>query len=190
MEEGKKGKTKKILVINGPNMNLLGVRETEVYGRETLEEIIRKVCTEGARLGAVVHAMQSNHEGEIIDCIQSARENYDGIIINAGAYTHYSIAIRDALKAIEIPAVEVHLSNICAREEFRRVSVIAQVCIGQICGLGSIGYLLALQGLVHYLNQQVRDGAGTEHKKNFVFKQGALSSNPRSPERQINRQMV
>jgi 3-dehydroquinate dehydratase-2 len=177
MEETKKQKAKKILVINGPNLNLLGTREKEIYGSETLEEIMRKVCVEAARVGAVVHSVQSNHEGEIIDCIHSARENYDGIIINAGAYTHYSIAIRDALKAVEIPAVEVHLSNISAREEFRRASVIAPVCIGQICGLGSVGYVLALYGLVHFLDQQARGGVEAAGKKDYVFKEGALSSN-------------
>lgn len=138
---------KRVLVINGPNLNLLGMREKDIYGVETLEDIARRVVTEAEALNMDVDFVQSNHEGEIIDKIHFARGRYDAIIINPGAYTHYSIAIRDAIKAVEIPTVEVHLSNIHAREEFRSKSVIAPVCIGQICGFGGNGYILALSAV-------------------------------------------
>jgi 3-dehydroquinate dehydratase-2 len=135
---------KKILVLNGPNLNLLGTREKDVYGSETLQDIAKKVSEEAARLNLDFDFVQSNHEGEIIDKIHDARGKYDFIIINPGAYTHYSYAIRDAVKAVEIPTVEIHLSNIHAREEFRSKSVIAPVCVGQICGFGSTSYVLAV----------------------------------------------
>ena len=136
---------KKILVINGPNLNLLGTREKTVYGTVTLTEIAAMMNKEASILGMDLDFIQTNHEGEIIDKIHSARGVYSVLIINAGAYTHYSIAIRDALKAVEIPAIEVHLSNIHAREEFRSKSVIAAVCRGQISGFGPDSYLLALR---------------------------------------------
>lgn len=139
---------KKILIINGPNLNLLGTREKAVYGTETLEDIARKTSIEAAKLNVEVEFIQSNHEGEIIDRIHAARGTADVIIINPGAYTHYSIAIRDAIKALEIPAIEIHLSNIHAREEFRSHSVIAPVCVGQICGFGSNSYILGLNAAV------------------------------------------
>jgi len=135
---------KKILIINGPNLNLLGIREKEVYGTETLDDIAKKVAEEAAKLNVNIEFFQSNHEGDIIDKIHAARGNTDAIIINPGAYTHYSIAIRDAIKAVEIPTIEIHLSNIHAREEFRSHSVIAPVCVGQICGFGSNSYILGL----------------------------------------------
>ncbi|HOQ38551.1 MAG TPA: type II 3-dehydroquinate dehydratase [Acetivibrio sp.] len=135
---------KKVLVINGPNLNLLGQREKEIYGAETLEDIARKMNAEAMKLNIDLSFIQTNHEGEIIDKIHESKGKIDTIIINPGAYTHYSIAIRDAIKAVEIPAIEVHLSNIHAREEFRSKSVIAPVCVGQISGFGSIGYILAL----------------------------------------------
>lgn len=140
---------KKILVINGPNLNLLGTREKEVYGTATLADIAAMMNKEAAGLGMDLDFIQSNHEGEIIDRIHSARGIYNVLIINAGAYTHYSIAIRDALKAVEIPSVEVHLSNIHAREEFRSKSVIAPVCCGQISGFGPDSYLLALKAAIN-----------------------------------------
>lgn len=140
---------KKVLVINGPNLNLLGVREKSVYGSETLLEIAKEVNTVSEELGIETDFIQSNHEGEIIDKLHAARGVYDVIIINAGAYTHYSIAIRDAIKGIEIPTIEIHLSNIHSREEFRHKSVIAPVCVGQICGFGKMSYILALHAAVN-----------------------------------------
>lgn len=135
---------KNILVINGPNLNLLGVREKKVYGSETLETIKLKIENEAQKLNVAVDFMQSNHEGVIIDTIHAARGKFDVLIINPAAFTHYSIAIRDAIKSVEIPTIEVHLSNIHAREEFRSKSVTAPVCLGQISGFGSMGYILAL----------------------------------------------
>ncbi len=135
---------KKVLVINGPNLNLLGVREKGVYGSETLLDIAKSVNITSEQLGLETDFIQSNHEGEIIDRLHAARGVYDCIVINAGAYTHYSIAIRDAIKAIELPTIEIHLSNIHSREEFRHTSVIAPVCAGQICGFGKMSYILAL----------------------------------------------
>ena len=139
---------KRIIIINGPNLNLLGTREKTVYGTETLEDIAKKTSIEAAKLNVEVEFIQTNHEGEIIDRIHAARGSADVIIINPGAYTHYSIAIRDAIKAVEIPTIEIHLSNIHAREEFRSHSVIAPVCVGQICGFGSNSYILGLNAAV------------------------------------------
>lgn len=135
---------KRVLVINGPNLNLLGVREKGIYGSETLLDIAKEVNAVSLDLGLETDFIQSNHEGEIIDKLHASRGVYDVIIINAGAYTHYSIAIRDAIKAIEIPTIEIHLSNIHSREEFRHTSMIAPVCVGQICGFGKMSYILAL----------------------------------------------
>jgi 3-dehydroquinate dehydratase-2 len=142
----------RILIIHGPNLNLLGTREPEVYGSETLGQINHQIrnYAMGKELSVVI--FQSNHEGEIIDRIQEAavegEEKCDAIIINPGAYTHYSIAIRDAIAAVALPTIEVHLSNIYAREPIRRKSVIAPVCVGQITGLGAQGYLLAIDALL------------------------------------------
>lgn len=137
--------SKKLLVINGPNLNLLGTREKDVYGTVTLAGIASVMNKEAEALGMELDFIQTNHEGEIIDRIHSARGRYDIIIINPGAFTHYSIAIRDAIKAVDIPTIEVHLSNIHAREEFRAKSVIAPVCAGQICGFGADSYIVALK---------------------------------------------
>ena len=137
-------KKTRLLFINGPNLNLLGTRENDIYGTKTLGEIASLVNHEAESLGADVEFIQSNHEGEIIDIIHSSKGKYDVIIINPGAYTHYSIAIRDAIKAVEVPAIEIHLSNIYGREEFRSKSVIAPVCIGQICGFGAESYIIAM----------------------------------------------
>ncbi len=139
---------KKILIINGPNLNFLGKREPEVYGSETLSDIIGYTKKETAALDVEISDFQSNCEGEIIDALYRAYdEGVDGIVINAGAYSHYSIAIRDAISAIKIPCVEVHLSNIHAREEFRHNSVISAVCQGMICGFGKKVYPLAVRVL-------------------------------------------
>lgn len=135
----------KVLVINGPNLNLLGKREPEIYGHETLEDLEKTILKEAEKQGVEVSFFQSNNEGEIIDAIQSAQKNnMDAIIINPGAYTHYSLAIRDAIKGTGIRAIEVHMSNIHSREEFRSKSVIAPVCMGQISGFGFKGYIAAL----------------------------------------------
>jgi len=144
---------KKILFINGPNLNMLGIREKSIYGSATLKEIERLVLEKADELGVDVDFMQTNHEGEIIDKIHTSRGVYDVIVINPGAYTHYSFAIRDAIKAVEIPAVEIHLSNIHAREEFRSKSVIAPVCKGQISGFGKYSYVLGLYAAVELIKE-------------------------------------
>jgi 3-dehydroquinate dehydratase-2 len=141
----------KIHVIHGPNLNLLGRREPEIYGRTTLDDINRSLAEMGARMGLVVEAFQSNHEGDIVDRIQCAAGSCAGMIINAAAYTHTSIAIRDALTLLEVPVIEVHLSNIHKREEFRQRSLMAGVVTGQIVGLGASGYRLALQALAEMI---------------------------------------
>jgi 3-dehydroquinate dehydratase-2 len=138
----------KVLVLHGPNLNLLGTREPDVYGRNTLEQINRDLHLLADRFGVEMDCFQSNHEGELIDRLQAAMGNTDGIIFNPGAYTHTSIALRDCLSAIRIPTIEVHLSNIHAREEFRHRSMIAPVAMGQICGLGALGYTLAFHALL------------------------------------------
>ena len=143
----------KVIVINGPNLNLLGKREPNIYGQETLDTINEKLKVLAVELGIVLETYQSNIEGEIINKIQEAAEKCNAIIINPAAFTHYSIAIRDALAAVNIPAVEVHISNIHAREEFRHKSVTAQVVTGQITGLGATGYLLALRAVADILAQ-------------------------------------
>jgi 3-dehydroquinate dehydratase II len=137
-----------ILVIHGPNLNLLGMREPQVYGHETIEQINQKIQNKANELKVSVQCKQTNSESQIIDWIQEATNKTAGLIINPGAYTHTSIAIRDAIAGTQIKAIEVHLSNIHAREEFRKHSYLAPVCIGQICGLGYLGYILALEGLV------------------------------------------
>ena len=139
---------KKIFVIHGPNLNMLGIREPEFYGTLTMDEINASLAELAKSLNVELDFFQSNSEGALIDKIQSAYQNADGIIINPGAYTHYSYAIRDALSAVMLPAIEVHLSDINAREEFRRISVTKPVCKAQISGLGKEGYLLALRELM------------------------------------------
>ena len=139
---------KKILVLNGPNLNLLGVREPDVYGTVTLADIEREVTEYAAERGASVDCFQSNHEGALIDKLHEARGAYDGIVYNPGAHTHYSYALRDAVSSIDVPTVEVHLSDISAREEFRRISVIAPVCVAQIKGKGTEGYKEAVDVLL------------------------------------------
>ncbi|MBQ3133225.1 MAG: type II 3-dehydroquinate dehydratase [Clostridia bacterium] len=137
----------KILVLNGPNLNLLGVREPAHYGTQSLADIEKMLRAEAATLGVELDFAQSNEEGVLVTNIQQAMGVYDGIILNAAAYTHTSIAIRDAISAVKVPTVEVHLSNVHAREEFRHTSMIAGVCVGSICGFGADSYKLALHGL-------------------------------------------
>ncbi|EDZ46999.1 3-dehydroquinate dehydratase, type II [Rhodobacterales bacterium Y4I] len=142
-----------ILVLNGPNLNLLGTRQPEVYGSVTLAMVEQECKAHGATMGFDVECLQSNHEGALIDAIHTAKGVHQGIILNAGAYTHTSIALMDALISVEIPAVEVHLSNIHAREPFRHTSYIAKAALGQICGFGAKGYLLALDALAAHLDE-------------------------------------
>lgn len=141
----------KILLINGANLNMLGSREPEKYGSTTLKDIENSVIKRGAKLGAEIDTWQSNHEGDIVDKIQSAKGVYDGILINAGGYTHTSVVIRDALASVQIPTVEIHMTNIHAREEFRHTSLISGVCVAQVVGFKELSYTLALEGLVNYL---------------------------------------
>ena len=138
----------KIFVINGPNLDMLGLREPEIYGSDTLESINRELAEYCASVGVQPEFFQSNSEGGIVDIIHSARGKADGIVLNAGAYTHYSIAIRDAISAVELPCVEVHLSNVHRREEFRHKSVLSAVCTGVICGFGKKVYRLAIDALI------------------------------------------
>ena len=155
-----------ILVVNGPNLNLLGERNPDIYGAQTLEDINEyiRASLHGIELRMAemdidvalsVEFYQSNHEGALIDCIQEARKTYDGIVFNPGAYTHYSYALHDAVEAIRIPVIEVHLSDITQREEFRRVSVIAPACAGQVKGMGRKGYVEAIERLVALITDRI-----------------------------------
>lgn len=141
----------KVLVMHGPNLNMLGTREPGIYGHTTMQDINEMLVKRGQEVGIGVDCYQSNHEGDLVDRIQQANHQYDYIIFNAGAYTHYSIAIRDAIAAIDVPVIEVHISNIHQREEFRHTSVLAPVALGQICGLGIESYLAAFEAVVYKL---------------------------------------
>lgn len=141
-----------LLVLNGPNINLLGTRQPEVYGSVTLEMIEKACVARASELGASVHFFQSNHEGALIDAIHDAKGKHDGILLNAGAYTHTSIALMDAVSSVEIPMIELHLSNVHAREDFRHVSYISKVSVGLICGFGGKGYVLAVEAMLDHLD--------------------------------------
>lgn len=149
-----------IQVISGPNLNLLGTRETDIYGHVTLDAIHRELKALGSLNSYEVRCHQSNHEGEIIDTIHGLRGQADGLVINPGAFTHYSIAIRDAIAAVDIPVVEVHLSNVYKRELFRHQSVIAPVCLGQITGFGPDSYYIGLLAIIRHLRS---DAIGQKH---------------------------
>ncbi|WP_317959918.1 type II 3-dehydroquinate dehydratase [Phaeobacter inhibens] len=142
-----------ILVLNGPNLNLLGTRQPEVYGRETLAMVEQRCVEHGHSIGLSVRCEQSNHEGALLDALHGTRGVYAGVILNAGAYTHTSIALMDAIFSIELPVVEVHLSNIHAREDFRHRSYLSRAALGQICGFGAQGYIMALDALRTHLDR-------------------------------------
>ena len=151
----------RILIINGPNINMLGIREPDIYGRTTYTDLCAMIRDHAAKAGAEVILYQSNHEGDLVDAIASAKtEGCAGIVINPAAYTHTSVAIRDAIEAVQLPAVEIHLSNIHAREGFRHESVTAPVCIGQIAGLGADGYEWAFRALVRHIQKQQQEDKG------------------------------
>ncbi|MEE2755629.1 MAG: type II 3-dehydroquinate dehydratase [Myxococcota bacterium] len=141
----------KFLIVNGPNLNLLGSREPEVYGSESLDEIMNKTAAFATDNGVEIDSVQSHHEGVLIEAIQKAAGRFDGLIINPAGYGHSSVAIRDALIAVGLPAVEVHLSNLAQREEFRHRTLTADVCVGQICGFGGHGYPLAIMALKKHI---------------------------------------
>lgn len=143
-----------ILVLNGPNLNMLGIREPEHYGTQTLADLVQMIETEAAALGVTVECFQSNHEGVLVDRIQEAYGKADGILINPAAYTHTSVALLDAVKAVQIPTVEVHISDPDTRDEFRKISYIRQACIATVKGKGFEGYLEGLNILVHHLRQK------------------------------------
>lgn len=147
----------KILIINGVNMNMLGIREPEKYGTMTLKDLEKELYAFSFELGIDIETFQSNFEGEIVEKIQSSAGNFDGIVLNAAAYTHTSVAIRDAITAVNVPVTEVHMTNIHSREEFRKNSLIAPVCIGQISGFGTDSYKLGLIGLKKFINNRIKD---------------------------------
>ena len=144
--------SKSILVLNGPNLNLLGTRQPDVYGRTTLADVEAMCADKAKALGIDIDFRQSNHEGTLVDWIHEAKGKYDAILINAGAYTHTSIALHDAIASVELPVAEVHISNIHKREEFRHLSYISKVSVGMICGFGTYGYLMGIDALVNHLS--------------------------------------
>lgn len=145
---------RKVLVVHGPNLNLLGKRETDVYGELTLDEINTEIKARGTALSMQIETYQSNHEGDIVEKIHAAEGDADVILLNPGAFTHYSVAVRDAIASVSVPVIEVHLSNIYAREELRHKSVTAPVCVGQVSGFGAGSYLAALEAAAHMLGSR------------------------------------
>lgn len=141
-----------LLILNGPNLNLLGTRQPEIYGSETLSDVEKMCKIHGSALEIEISCLQSNHEGALIDALHAAKSKFQGIVLNAGAYTHTSLALMDAIASVGLPVIEVHLSNIHARESFRHKSYIAPVALGQICGFGSHGYILAIDALAKHLD--------------------------------------
>ena len=168
----------RVLVLHGPNLNLLGNREESIYGTATLRDIDASMQRLSGDLGVALDIRQSNLEGELVTWIQQARGKYRGIIINPAAYTHTSVAIRDALVAVDMPIVEVHLSNIYRREEFRRHSYVSEVALGQISGLGPTGYLLALRGLYDYLSSEKRTPGRIGSRSGRSTKRGTKTRKP------------
>ncbi len=144
----------RILVLNGPNLNLLGIREPEVYGHTTLDDIVAGLVRRAAEAGATAYHVQSNSEGALVDALHQARTHADGVVFNPGAYTHTSVALRDAISAIGLPVIETHLSNVHAREEFRRTSLLSAVCLGVIGGFGPHSYTLSLDALIEHLTDR------------------------------------
>jgi 3-dehydroquinate dehydratase-2 len=155
---------RRVLILHGPNLNLLGCREESIYGDTTLDAIDASLSKLADELGVELDIRQSNHEGELVAWIQEARTGYEGIIINPAAYTHTSVAIRDALAAVNVPTIEIHLSNIHKREEFRRHSYVSAIALGQICGFGPDGYLLALRGLCEQLSSRGSSAAARRNR--------------------------
>ena len=139
---------KRVAVIHGPNLNMLGKREIGIYGGKTMDQINREIAAEAEKLGVIPEFFQANGEGSLVDFIQGCAGRVEGLVLNAGAYTHYSVALRDAIGSVKIPTIEVHISNIYKRENFRHTSFIAPVCVGQICGFGSQSYILGLRALM------------------------------------------
>ena len=161
MTNAEERKITQVLVLHRPNLNLIGTREPGIYGRTTLDEIDESLRQLAAERGAKIQTLQSNHEGVLVDAIQEARSWAEGIVINPAAYTHTSVALRDAILAVGLPTIEVHLSNVDARERFRRRSFIAPICIGRIAGFGPRSYLLGLTALLDYLQDTSGDDGGT-----------------------------
>ena len=146
----------RILVINGPNLNMLGIREPDHYGKETYDDLIKKIKQHCIKKNIEVKIYQSNHEGDLVDEIQNAYGNADGIVINPGAYTHTSIALLDALKSVKLPTVEVHISDVSSRESFRQISYIREACIDTVSGKGTDGYLIAIDKLITYIQEETK----------------------------------
>lgn len=168
------------LLLNGPNLNMLGIREPAIYGRDTLAAIEAAVVAHGAERGVAVECFQSNHEGDLIDRIHAAHGVFDGIVYNPGAHTHYSYALRDALGSIDVPAAEIHISDVDAREPFRAVSVIAPACVAQVKGFGAVGYEIALDLLIDGSYERLGEGFEAKARGKIIV---GTSEGPKALER-------